>query len=190
VPKTTSVLIAGVGGQGSVLASKLLGAALVASGFDVKMSEVHGMAQRGGSVVTQVRFGEKVFSPLIGSNEADFLVAFEPLEALRWASYLSEDGVLVTDNHEIPTPTVNMGVEKYPDVISELQKYSPKVINAIKEAEALGNWRTANVVMLGVISLSLPVEESIWHKALQEVLPPKHLEINMKAFLRGRELAA
>lgn len=171
-----------------MLASKLLGHALMSAGYDVKLSEVHGMAQRGGSVVTQVRFGEKVYSPIISEGEVDFLLAFEPLEALRWSHMLSERGKMITDTYQIYPSAVNMGLAEYPDAIAQLGAVNPLVVQAADIGTALGNWRVANVVMLGVLSKMLPIDQHIWEQALKEIIPKKHYEINRRAFSKGQSL--
>ena len=182
-----NLLLAGVGGQGAVLAAKLLGTALLDQGHDVKVSEVHGMAQRGGSIVTQIRYGQKVFSPTIVPGEAQFLVAFEALEALRWNHYLAGDGVLVSDTAKIAPPTVTMGEAVYPNVNEALGNRNVLWIPALDLANQLGNWRTANVVLLGFLSRYLPIDELGWQRSLTAVIKPEHLEVNRHAFKLGRE---
>ncbi len=183
--KTTNVFICGVGGQGILLASEILSEVALARGLDIKKSEVHGMAQRGGAVVSHVRFGERVHSPVIANGEADILVSFEKLEALRWLHSLSPSGVLVVNDQEI-TPS---GMETYPDnVDSELEKRAPgrHVVNALSLAMQAGHPRAVNTVMLGAFSNFLPFTHEEWQAAIEKRVPPKTTEINVKAFDLGR----
>lgn len=185
---TKSILFVGVGGQGIILASKILTEGLIKFGYDVKMSEVHGMAQRGGSVTTQVRFGEKVYSPLIGVGEADVVVAFEKLEAARWISYLKEGGSVVVNDYEIHPMTVQVGKEEYPkDVIEKLQEKisSVKVFNAAEIAKDLGNIKAQNIVLLGALIKALGLENMDWEQVVRENLPPKMHDLNIAAIKAG-----
>lgn len=186
-----NVLLVGVGGQGTILASKLLSEGLLALGYDVKMSEIHGMAQRGGSVSTHVRYGAKVYSPVMGTGEADVLVAFEKMEALRWLSYLSSDGVLIVNNHEIYPMPVILGQAVYPQVLEKkLAEAAPRMllVEAAKAAAELGNPKVMNVVLLGAVVKSLGLADAEWSTTLRACVPPHALEINERAFRTGLNL--
>ena len=186
---TTNVMIVGVGGQGSLLASKLLGRLLLDQNYDVKVSEVHGMSQRGGSVVTYVRFGDHVYSPIIDKGEADFIVSFEKLEAARWMEYLKPGGRVIVNTQEIDPMPVITGAAKYPkDILSKLSDAGVHVVslNALALAVEAGSPKAANVVMIGAASKVLGGTEEEWLAVLAECVPPKFLEMNRKAFLLGR----
>lgn len=188
---TRSILFVGVGGQGIILASKILTEGLVKFGYDVKMSEVHGMAQRGGSVTTQVRFGDKVYSPLIGEGEADVLVAFEKVEAARWINYLKEGGSLVVNDYEIYSLPVLIGNEQYPqNVLDELKSKveNVKVVNAADEAEKIGNLKTQNVVLLGALIAALKLQNLNWDEVVKDIVPEKFYDVNVKALHAGMNL--
>ncbi|MTK12227.1 MAG: indolepyruvate oxidoreductase subunit beta [Clostridiaceae bacterium] len=183
-----SILFVGVGGQGTILASKVLTEGLLKHGYDVKMSEVHGMAQRGGSVSTQVRFGKKVYSPLIEKGDVDVIVSFEKSEAARWISYLKKDGYLVVNDYEIHPVPVLIGQEEYPQNVNEKLKETVKntiVVNATKIAEELGNIKAQNVVLLGALIKALNLEDIDWNGVLETAVPPKALELNKKALQKG-----
>lgn len=187
---TKSILLVGVGGQGTILASKILSEGLVRKGYDVKMSEIHGMSQRGGSVTTHVRFGTEVSSPVVPEGEADVLVAFEKVEAVRWLKYLKKGGRLVVNNFEIYSLPVLTGAAKYPDeVVEKLQKEVPnfKVFNAGRIAEDLGNIKAQNIVLLGALVKAMGLEDIDWESVLKELIPPKLLDLNIKAFKAGLE---
>lgn len=186
----TNVIICGTGGQGILLASEVLCSAALRAMNDVKKSEVHGMAQRGGSVSSHVRFGEKIYSPLVEKGCADLILSMEKMEALRWSPYLAPHGKLVTCDLKINPMTVNTGVAEYPDVdaIIEKEHLPVELIPAVEIAEELGNFRVVNVVLIGAVSPHLPIDEMHWKKALEERVPPKALEVNLEAFRRGREL--
>ena len=186
--KTTSIMIVGVGGQGTLLASKLLGNVLLRQGFDVKLSEVHGMSQRGGSVVTYVRFGEKVYSPLVDLGEADYILSFELLESARWISHLKKGGQLVTNTHQTPPMPVITGAAEYPrDIVEKLRARANVIaLDALPLAEQAGSARAVNVVLIGVLSKRMPFDESVWRKAIAETVPKKFLEVNLRAFELGR----
>ena len=186
---TKSILLVGVGGQGTILASKILTTGLMEAGYDVKMSEIHGMSQRGGSVSSQVRYGEKVMSPVIEKGKADIVVAFEKMEALRALDYLKEDGTLVVNNEEIPSMSVITGDEVYPDdVLEEIQKHaSAKVVDATALARELGNEKAANIILLGTIIKSMGLEEIDWDAILEANIKPKFIELNKKALRAGME---
>jgi indolepyruvate ferredoxin oxidoreductase beta subunit len=185
--KVKNVLLCGVGGQGTILASKILSFALVESGYDVKMSEIHGMSQRGGSVVTQVRYGHKVFAPIIGQGSADILVSFEAMEALRYLKDLSPEGHVVVNDYEIQTATTASGLEAYPDDVIETlkRKANTYVLDAAGIAEKLGNERCMNVVLLGALVKLMDLENLDWDAALRSSVKPKFLEINQKALRAG-----
>ena len=190
--KTTNLLFVGVGGQGVLVASKILVEVLLKAGFDVKKSEVHGMAQRGGSVVSQVRFGKKVYSPLIKKGEGDILVSFEQLETLRYLDYLHPKSFIFFNNQKILPPSVSMGVEDYPEGVSEKLKNKFKntfMVEGIQMAGQAGNIRSLNIVLLGVLSRYLTIDEKDWVKTLREKLPAALVEVNLKAFNLGREFA-
>jgi indolepyruvate ferredoxin oxidoreductase, beta subunit len=186
-----SILFVGVGGQGTILASKILTEGLMKYGYDVKMSEVHGMAQRGGSVTTQVRFGDKVFSPLIEKGSADAIVAFEKSEAARWLSFLKKGGCIVVNDYEIHPVPVLIGEEVYPqDVNEKLKAAVPNtvIIDAYKKAQNLGNIRAQNVVLLGALIRVLKLDEIDWVSVLKDIVPQKTLELNRNALTRGMEI--
>ncbi|WP_066506716.1 indolepyruvate oxidoreductase subunit beta [Abyssisolibacter fermentans] len=185
-----NILLVGVGGQGIILASKILATGLIDAGYDVKMSEVHGMAQRGGSVTTQVRYGKKVHSPIIGKGQADIVVAFERMEAMRWIDYLKPDGVVVINDYEIPSVPILTGECSYPDgIIEDLkQKVETKVINAAASALEIGNIRTQNIIMLGGLVNAIDIKDIDWDKAIEQNVKEKFIDINKKAFKKGMEL--
>ena len=186
-----SFMIVGVGGQGSLLASKMLGHVVMQAGYDVKVSEVHGMSQRGGSVVTYVKYSdEKVWSPVVNEGEADLIISFELLEAARWVSFLKKDGAVVVNNQEIaPMPVIN-GTAVYPENIAgKLSDLSVniKLVDALKLAEEAGSAKATNVVLMGAVSNVLDFPEEMWQKAIDECVPSKFLELNRKAFALGRQ---
>lgn len=184
----TNIMIVGVGGQGSLLASRLLGNALVSEGYDVKVSEVHGMSQRGGSVVTYVRFGDKVYSPVIDKGEADYILSFEKLEAARWMEYLRRDGKIIVNTQEIDPMPVVTGAMNYPEnVIEKMTAKGVHVIpvDALTLAEEAGSPKATNIVLMGVLSKYMGFERAVWEKALEAVVPSKFLELNKKAFALG-----
>lgn len=184
---TKSVLLVGVGGQGTILASKMLTIGLMEAGYDVKMSEIHGMSQRGGSVSSQVRYGDEVNSPVIEKGTADIIVSFEKMEALRNLDYLKKDGVLVINDEQIDSMSVITGQEDYPDdVIEEIEKHAKaQVINATKMAEELGTAKAANVILLGTIVKSMGLEDIDWNKIIEENVKAKFVELNKKALEVG-----
>lgn len=187
--KTRNIMIVGVGGQGTLLTSRILGHITVAEGYDVKLSEVHGMAQRGGSVVTFVRYGEKVAEPIVEEGQADVLIAFETLEALRYAHFLKKDGIIVVNEHRIDPITVVTGAAEYPeDIIENLEKeYNVAKVNAMEEALKLGNSRVFNIIVLGVAAKHMDFSKEAWLEAIEKTVPPKTVEMNQKAFLLGYE---
>ena len=183
-----NILFVGVGGQGIILASKILAEGLSSFGYDVKMSEVHGMAQRGGSVTTQVRFGDKIYSPLIGKGEADVIVAFEKLEAARWISYLRDGGSVVVNDYEIHPMTVQIGREVYPgDITLRLQEKieNLKILKAADIASSLGNIKAQNIVMLGALVKALGLHNLDWESIIRESLPEKLHQLNFAAIREG-----
>lgn len=185
-----NVLITGVGGQGTLLTSRIIAQVAVDLGHDVKVTEVHGMAQRGGSVVSEVRYGEKVYSPTIPKGEADVLLAFEKLEAARWLDYLKPDGIVIINDERVDPLPVMSGKMKYPeDIIDSITQFRPKttVANATQTAIECGNVKAANVVLVGILSkvIGLPPEKV--EEAIRKLVPPKALEVNLAAFRRGVE---
>ena len=189
--RTKNVIICGTGGQGILMASEVLCSAAWRSGFDVKKSEVHGMAQRGGSVSSHVRFGEKVNSVLVEKGAADVILALEKMESLRWVSYLAPNGKLITCDVKIEPMTVNTGAAVYPDVekIMDEMKIPNQMLPVREIAKELGNNRVVNIILLGAASKHLPeISEENWFQAVEERVPPKALEVNLEAFRRGRAL--
>ena len=186
---TKNIMIVGVGGQGTLLTSRILGGITVDAGYDVKLSEVHGMAQRGGSVVTFVRYGEKVAEPIVEEGQADLLIAFETLEAKRYAHFLKKDGVLVVNEQRIDPITVVTGVATYPEgIVEELEKeYTVYKINAMDEALKLGNSKVFNIIVLGMAAKHMDFSKEDWLKVIEKTVPPKTVEMNKKAFLLGFE---
>ena len=187
--ETKNILIVGVGGQGAILISKILTNGLLAAGYDLKQSEVHGMAQRGGSVSTQVRYGEKVYGPVFGKGEADIMIALEKMEALRYAEYLKPEGLAVINDYEQDSLTTSCGLEDYPEGCLEAMKEKFRVLSlkAGEIAVSLGSARCMNVVLFGALADSLDAPGADWEKAVRESVPPKFLELNLKAFEAGRE---
>ncbi len=186
---TKNVMIVGVGGQGSLLASKLLGHLLLSEGYDVKVSEVHGMSQRGGSVVTYVRFGEKVYSPIIDKGEADIIVSFEKLEAARYVEYLREDGRIVVNTQQIDPMPVIIGNMTYPENLVEKMEglgIAVDAIDCLSLAEQAGSSKAVNLVLMGRLSKYFDISEEKWLKAIEECVPEKFVEMNKKAFSLGR----
>lgn len=183
-----SVMIVGVGGQGTLLASRILGNVAMAEGFDVKMSEVHGMSQRGGSVVTYVKYGDKVYSPIISEGEADIILSFEELEAYRWLSYLKDGGTLVVNTQQIDPMPVITGAAKYPEnIVEKLKAKADGIISvdALALANEAGNSKAVNVVLLGLLAKNSDIEKEKWVQAVKETVPAKFLEVNLKAFELG-----
>ncbi|WP_075573204.1 indolepyruvate oxidoreductase subunit beta [Colibacter massiliensis] len=182
-----SVLFVGVGGQGTILASKILTIGLIESGYDVKMSEVHGMSQRGGSVSTQVRFGPKVYSPIIGNGQADLLVSFEEMEAARYLKYLKPGGKIVVNTLQLPSMPILSGKKKYPQgIMEELQKKATVLpLNATQIATDMGNPKSANVVLFGALVKALGLTDFDWKSIISKTVKPKFIDINLKAFEAG-----
>ena len=188
---TTSVVLVGVGGQGILLASEIVAQAARISGFDVKTNEVHGMAQRGGSVIAQIRYGKKVYSPLVAQGDAVVLGALERIEALRYAEYLKKGGLVVVNSQPMVPVTVSMGVSNYPKNAKELleEKFENLVyIDAAKKAAEIGNVRAANVVLLGALSKGLNLSREAWVEAVSISVKPKFVDLNVKAFMAGLEM--
>ncbi len=190
---TKSILLVGVGGQGTITAAKLLTTGLLEAGCDVKMSEIHGMSQRGGTVSSHVRYNAegKVCSPVIGEKDADILVSFEQMEALRWIDYVKPEGAIVTSTERIDCQSVLTGRTAYPEnIVEELQKVSKKVIviNASEEANKLGNSKVANVILLGMIVKYMGLEQIDWEKIIRENVKKNFIEMNLKALALGKTL--
>lgn len=187
----SNILIVGVGGQGTLLASVLLGNLAMAKGYDVKLSEVHGMAQRGGSVVTHVKISEDtVSSPLIEEGDADVIIAFEELEAYRWLPYLKKGGTIYVNTQQILPMPVILGQAEYPDnvmAVLEEKAGTVKAFDALEIAESCGSVKAVNVVLLGAASKDLPFDEDTWIKVIEENVKPKFVELNKKAFELGRQ---
>lgn len=190
----TNILLCGVGGQGTLLASNLLAECAMEAGFDVKKSEVHGMAQRGGSVVSHVRFGPAINSPLIRRGEADILLAFEQLEALRWGEFLKPGGIVLMNTQKILPMSVSAGDGVYPSGIADNIRAFPadvSAVDALGAAQSLGNPKCLNVVLLGVLAKRLPaIGRDFWQNGLKKRIPAKLLDLNVKAFEAGWNLAA
>ena len=186
--KTTSVMIVGVGGQGSLLASKLMGRLLIDEGYDVKVSEVHGMSQRGGSVVTYVRFGEKVYSPIVTEGEADVIISFEKLEAARYAPYLKQGGLIVVNTQQIDPMPVIIGAAEYPEaVLDELtaKGVTVEAMDALALAEQAGSSKAVNIVLMGRVARHFDIPYEKWIAAIENTVAPKFVEMNKKAFDLG-----
>ncbi len=184
-----NILISGVGGQGVLLTSKIIAEAALLAGLDVKQSEVHGMAQRGGSVLSQVRFGDKVFSPIVTEGEADLLIGFEPLETARYLHFLKDDGAVIYNTRTIGTIGVSIGAQKYPDDVNEVIKSRIKKVvpfDGTQLAVSAGDKRTLNLVLLGASLSFLPLSEQFVLDAIDRTVPKKVLEINQKAFEAGK----
>lgn len=191
--KTTNILIVGVGGQGTLLTSRIIAQVAVQMGYDVKVSEIHGMAQRGGSVVSQVRYGSKIYSPIISKGDADIILAFEKIESARWLDYLKPDGMVIINNERVNPLPVLSGKTKYPDDIHEKVSGLLKntvTVDATDIATSCGNYRAANVVLVGMLSqaIGLPPEEV--ENAIRAIVPAKALEVNLTAFKKGYKLMA
>lgn len=190
--KTVNILLSGVGGQGVILASRILSEAALLQGSDIKQSEVHGMSQRGGSVVSHVRIGDRVHSPLVPEGQCDILVGFEPLEALRFAHWVKDAGTIVYSTDRINPSTVSAGLAEYPTDLKERLGTYPCAKLAVAAgdlADQAGNRRSANVVLVGALSLHLEFPRDVWQKALEASIPPKLLDLNREAFRLGRQAA-
>ncbi len=188
--ETKNIMIVGVGGQGTLLTSRILGGITTMAGYDVKLSEVHGMAQRGGSVVTYVRYGDKVAEPIVEEGQADVLIAFEKLEALRYAHFLKKNGVLIINDQRIDPITVVTGAAEYPEgIIEKLSaKYNVISVDAMDEALKLGNPKVFNTVIIGIAARHMDFSKDEWLKVIEEKVPAKTVEINKKAFEVGYNL--
>ncbi|PKM51042.1 MAG: indolepyruvate oxidoreductase subunit beta [Firmicutes bacterium HGW-Firmicutes-7] len=183
-----NILVVGVGGQGTLITSRILGNLAMSLGHDVKLSEVHGMAQRGGSVVTHIRYGEKVYSPLVEIGQADIIVSFEKLEALRWKHFLREDGIMLVNTQEIDPMPVIIGTSTYPeDIILKLEEECKNVISidALSRAKELGNIKVANTVLLGLLAKNMSIPKENWIEIIKTTVPEKTIEINVAAFESG-----
>ena len=184
-----NIMIVGVGGQGTLLASRIIGHAIVQMGYDVKVSEVHGMSQRGGSVVTYVKYGDKVYSPIVDEGEADFIISFEKLEAARWLSFLKKGGKIITSTQEIDPMPVITGAAEYPtELVEKMEAKSIDIlaVDALKLANEAGSPKATNVVLMGVLSRFMEFSDEVWQTAIEECVPAKFLEINKKAFNLGK----
>lgn len=185
---TYNILIAGVGGQGTLLASKLMGKVFLEKGYDIKVSEVHGMSQRGGSVITYVRFGEKVDSTIIDKGEADMLLSFELLESARWLPYLKKDGIIITNTQKIDPMPVITGVAEYPENVAEKLASTGirlNTVDALSLAAEAGSVKSVNVVLVGVAASYLGIGKEVWEDAIRSTVPPKTIDANIKAFELG-----
>ncbi len=185
---TKSIMIVGVGGQGSLLASKLLGRLLVDEGYDVKVSEVHGMSQRGGSVVTYVKFGQQVYSPIVATGEADLIVSFEKIEAARWLNNLKRDGVIVVNTQQVDPMPVIVGAATYPSgVLEEMTAVGARIdaIDALSLAEEAGSAKAANIVLMARVAKYFDIPYEKWIAAVEKIVPQKLIELNKKAFALG-----
>ena len=189
--ETKSIMIVGVGGQGSLLASRIIGNVLLSQGFDVKVSEVHGMSQRGGSVVTYVKYGDKVYSPVIEKGEADIIVSFEMLDAARRVSYLKKGGNLITSTQTLDPMPVITGNAQYPaDITEKIKALGIDIIaaDALSLAEEAGNAKASNVVLMGLIASKMSFDDSVWIEAIKNCVPEKFLDLNLKAFELGKNI--
>ena len=186
-----NIMIVGVGGQGTLLTSRILGGLALDAGYDVKLSEVHGMAQRGGSVVTFVRYGDKVAEPIVEEGCADIIIAFERLEALRYAHFLKEGGALILNDWRIDPMPVVIGAARYPEHIIETleEKHKVYTVNATEEAKKLGNPKVFNMIVLGIASRHMDFTKEQWYRVIEKTVPPKTIEINKKAFDVGYGIA-
>ena len=187
---TENIMIVGVGGQGTLLASRILGNTVIGEGYDVKLSEVHGMSQRGGSVVTYVKYGEEVYSPIIGEGEADIILAFEMLEAYRALPYLKKGGVMIANTQKISPMPVITGAMQYPENIEEklAEKINLVKVDALDKAKEAGNIKAVNVVLIGVMAKNTDISYDKWVETIKTTVPEKFLDANLKAFDLGYNL--
>ena len=188
---TKAIILVGVGGQGTITTSTILSKGLIEKGYDVKMSEIHGMSQRGGTVVTQIKYGDKVYSPIVGDGEADMIVSFEKIEAVRMAPYLKEGGMIITDDHQILPMPVLTGAAEYPEnATEELKKAVPNVyvVKAYEVAEALGNVKAQNIVLLGALVKRMGLDDVDWKGLIEKSFPEKLVALNLQAFEKGYEM--
>lgn len=187
---TKNIMIVGIGGQGTLLASKMLGYVLLQQGYDVKVSEVHGMSQRGGSVVTYVRYGKKVYSPVIDKGEADVIISFEKLEAARWLEFLKKDGTIITNTQEVEPMPVITGAAAYPENLIEKMQAAGAKVDAkdfLSIAQEAGSAKAVNIALMGRLSTYFPeISDEQWQDAIEKIVPPKFLDLNRKAFEAGR----
>ena len=187
---TKNIMIVGVGGQGTLLASKMLGYVLLQQGYDVKVSEVHGMSQRGGSVVTYVRYGKKVYSPVIDKGEADVIISFEKLEAARWLEFLKKDGTIITNTQEVEPMPVITGAAVYPENLIEKMQAAGAKVDAkdfLSIAQEAGSAKAVNIALMGRLSTYFSeISDEQWQDAIEKIVPPKFLDLNRKAFEAGR----
>lgn len=187
---TKNIMIVGVGGQGTLLASKMLGYVLLQQGYDVKVSEVHGMSQRGGSVVTYVRYGKKVYSPVIDKGEADVIISFEKLEAARWLEFLKKDGTIIINTQEVEPMPVITGAAAYPENLIEKMQAAGAKVDAkdfLSIAQEAGSAKAVNIALMGRLSTYFPeISDEQWQDAIEKIVPPKFLDLNRKAFEAGR----
>ncbi len=188
--ETKNIMIVGVGGQGTLLTSRILGGITKTAGYDVKISEVHGMAQRGGSVVTYVRFGDQVAEPIVEEGQADVLIAFERLEALRYVHFLKKDGVLIVNDQRMDPMTVVTGMAEYPEGIIETlkERRNVVVVDAMEEAKKLGNSRVFNTIIIGLAAKRMDFKKEDWLTVIEQTVPAKTVELNKKAFELGYNL--
>ena len=186
--KTKSAILVGVGGQGAILTAKVLVNGLMKAGYDVKMSEVHGMSQRGGSVSTQVHWGDKVYSPVIGEGAADLMVAFEKMEAVRYARFLKPDGIAVINDYAMPSSTIAAGLEEYPEGCLEAMtaNFRCLTLDAARIAMDLGSAKCMNIVLFGAMTAALDLEGIDWEEIIRETVPPKFVELNLAAYRAGK----
>lgn len=189
---TKSIILVGVGGQGTILASKLLTTGLMNAGYDVKMSEIHGMSQRGGSVSSQVRYGEEVYSPVIEIGGADILVSFEKMEALRWLEYLKPSGKIIVNNYRIDSMPILTGKAIYQEaeIEAELNRLNAAIINAADKADEMGNSKVMNIILLGALVKSMELEHIDWESIIRENVKEKFVDINLKAFKNGMDMVS
>lgn len=189
---TKSIILVGVGGQGTILASKLLTTGLMNAGYDVKMSEIHGMSQRGGSVSSQVRYGEEVYSPVIEIGGADILVSFEKVEALRWLEYLKPSGKIIVNNYRIDSMPILTGKAIYQEaeIEAELNRLNAAIINAADKADEMGNSKVMNIILLGALVKSMELEHIDWESIIRENVKEKFVDINLKAFKNGMDMVS
>ncbi|MDD5354914.1 MAG: indolepyruvate oxidoreductase subunit beta [bacterium] len=190
--KNCNLIIAGVGGQGVILAGNVIGEAAMSSGYDIKKTDTIGMAQRGGNVISHLRIAQKIYSPIIGEGEADIVMSFEKMEAARCSNFIKSDGIVILNNRAIPPLSVSRGVEHYPtdeEIISILKQKADKIyfVEGTKKAEELGNARTLNIFMLGCLSCFLDIEDSVWRECIIKSLPSRIVGVNIAAFEQGIE---
>ena len=189
---TKSIMIVGVGGQGTLLASRLLGAALLSAGYDVKVSEVHGMSQRGGSVVTYVKYGDRVYSPIVQKGQADLILAFEQLEAARWLPFRKTDGTIIANTQNMDPIPVVTGAAVYPEgVLDAIRRTGVQLraVDALSLAVEAGSTKAVNVVLIGVMAAHMDIDRAVWEQAIRDTVPQKFLDMNLKAFALGYENA-